>query len=807
MNPRDNPVYRLDDLEIDAQSACVRRGSKELHMRRQAFQVLLYLVEKRQRFVSKAELHETLWRDTAVTDNALVQCIAEIRRVLGDDTHKPRFIRTIPKAGYRFVAPVERLQEDEPPAVHWKDGPHPPQPAPGNDAALSPTSVTAAPLSMRRPASRRGAALFLLAAVLILLSAAAAWMIFQWTAATRVPVTLSPSPGKKTLAVMFFENRSGTSDMDWLREGLPDMIITDLARSNRLVVLSRQQLHLIFDRTGRQSTAPLRLDSALEIARKSRAEAVLLGSYATVGDQVRVDVQLHDVHSGQLLTAEHLIVNSPKEILSQVDLLAIKLESQLAAVPPESGAAGLSEVMTGNLEAYRFYSLGLEKANAFENAEAIGLLKRAIQLDPKFAMAYARIGYAYAVTDFLPEMGKPFLEKAFELSNRLTEKDRLYIAAWYAIARGDYPDAVRTFRRMIVLYPLETEAYWRLGRLLHGEQRTEEGLAVLRQGLVIDPEAKDLYNGLGVVLLGLYRYPEAIEAEKHFVELAPMEANSHDSLGMSYQQAGYHDMAVAEYLKALELNRRFEPSLIHLGDAYFQQGQYRAAIQQYQQYIQVTQSRLARALGYSNIAYVYRHKGDLHRAAQAAENEIRLEGGAVWNSLVLAYDRHDRDSAARLRQKLFARLPYPQRGARRDLRSQDYYRGYLELLDGRDDHAIDDFKQALKSVPPTSGIDLHEDCLANAYLKLGRWNEAIDEYRRILGFNPNYPLAEFHLGQALEGRGDKEQARAAYEKFLQTWRNADADVPEVIEAKRRLTGLPNASRRPAVTTRIQRKTE
>ncbi|PYX77995.1 MAG: hypothetical protein DMG70_33205, partial [Acidobacteria bacterium] len=156
----------------------------------------------------------------------------------------------------------------------------------------------------------------------------------------------------------------------------------------------------------------------------------------------------------------------------------------------------LSETMTDNLEAYRYYSLGVEKAQAFENTQAIRLLQKAIRLDPKFAMAYARIGYAYAVTDFVPQKGTPYLEKAFQLSDRLTEKDKLYLTSWYAIARGDYHAAIATLRQIIAQYPLETEAYWRLGRLLHGEEQPEEAIHVLQQGLAVDPDAKDLYNGL-----------------------------------------------------------------------------------------------------------------------------------------------------------------------------------------------------------------------------------------------------------------------------------------------------------------------
>src|SRR6266404_8494125 len=107
MNLVGRPVYRLDNVEIDVAQGCLKRGGEEQYLRQQAFDVLLYLLEQRDRVVAKEELIASIWRHTAVTDNALVQCITEIRRALGDDSHQPRFIRTLPKLGYRFIGNVE----------------------------------------------------------------------------------------------------------------------------------------------------------------------------------------------------------------------------------------------------------------------------------------------------------------------------------------------------------------------------------------------------------------------------------------------------------------------------------------------------------------------------------------------------------------------------------------------------------------------------------------------------------------------------------------------------------------------------
>jgi tetratricopeptide (TPR) repeat protein len=419
-------------------------------------------------------------------------------------------------------------------------------------------------------------------------------------------------------------------------------------------------------------------------------------------------------------------------------------------------------------------------------------LRKAIQLDPKFAMAYARIGYAYSVTDFLPEKGKPFLAKAIQLSDRLTPKDRLFVTAWYAIARQDYPGAIRTMQQIVDQYPLESEAYTRLARLLYGEERPRETIAVIQRGLVVDPEYGDFYNVLGVCFLGLGRYDEAIAAHQRYVQLAPNEPNAHDSLGMSFQQSGKYERAVAEYNGALSLDPEFEPAIIHLGDVYFQQGRYREAVRQYQRYIQVTGSDTARAVGYASIAQVYWRLGDFSRAEQAAGNETRYAKGVVWSALLLALERGETAKAARLRERFltyFRDVPYPGRGSRDELRSYEYYLGTLSLSDKQPDQAIAHFQAALRHLPPSSGMDLYEDCVGNAYLALARPDEAIQEYQRILRLNPSYPLAQYHLAQAHRRKGQVVEARAAYEGFLQIWKGADADLPEMVDARKELAAL------------------
>ena len=115
------PVYRFADVEVDAARGCIKLRGQEVHLWQQTFQVLLYLLERRERLVTKEELFEHIWKDAAVTDNALLQCIFDIRRSLGDDSRHPRFIKTFPKVGYRFIGPVEESYTEHPTTIEIEE--------------------------------------------------------------------------------------------------------------------------------------------------------------------------------------------------------------------------------------------------------------------------------------------------------------------------------------------------------------------------------------------------------------------------------------------------------------------------------------------------------------------------------------------------------------------------------------------------------------------------------------------------------------------------------------------------------------
>ena len=795
MKAVNSPLYRFEDFEVDQAAGSIRRDGQEQYLRQKSFQVLVFLLEHRNRVVTKDELISAVWEDVAVTDDTIVQSVMEIRRALGESARQPRLIKTMAKSGYRFIGRVEECSSEAPVVIQTRQSTTVEveyEEEFDNDSRRG--DLMTRRVELLTPVVKSPNRLLAIAAiaVAVVLLAVAAFFTLRAlrTTSPTAEVTLPQVAGRKAVAVIYFDNQSASADLDWLRQGLPDMIITGMSRSKKLTVLSRQQLYELFERTGRTTAERITLEEALDIARRSRAEAIVMGSFARLGDTIRIEAQIHDGQTGQLVASEFIVADRPDQILDQVDLLSVKLARHIAPAGPEQvSERGLGEVMTTNLQAYRYYSLAVEKTDAAHNKEALELLERSLALDPEFAMSHARIGYVYALGWNFAEQARPHLEKAYQLSHRLTEKDRLYIGAWYQIANYDFAGAIRGFRQIISQFPMEGEAYFRLGKVLFGEERADEAIEAFKQGLVADPEAKAIYNSLGGLYMCLGRHDEAIASHQRYLELAPTESNAYDSLGLSYQWAGRVNDAIEQYRRALELDPGFEVARIHLANLHFQQGRYREAIRECQRYIQDAPSDVERARGYASIAQTHLSKGDVDQARKATKQLTKYDKQQVRLYPGLALALGDKRQIEELTKQLPANWQSSFRGVRATLRFQYYFRGYVDLREGRVAEAIENFKEALRHYPAYWATDSYDDCLANAYLEANLLDEAIAEYNRILRLNPNYPLVHYHLAQAYERKGEYDQARSNYDRFLQVWSEADPDIPTVIDAKRRVSEL------------------
>lgn len=206
-------------------------------------------------------------------------------------------------------------------------------------------------------------------------------------------------------------------------------------------------------------------------------------------------------------------------------------------------------------------------------------------------------------------------------------------------------------------------------------------------------------------------------------------------------------------------------------------------IEAFKKYIAIAPSKLERACGFACLSQVYRSQGDLGAANEAARQAAIEEPLQVSELFILAAERGDWATTEKLKEKIFAGT-FSNRGVRQSRRLRFYFLGYLALKKGETETGLENFREALRHPPPTWNIDSYEDCLANAYLEVGRYNEAIAEYQRILLLNPNYPLARFSLAKAFEKQGMTQEARNSYQIFLEGWKNADFNIPQIIQAQK-----------------------
>ena len=254
-------IYRFDDVTVDGENFRVRKGGQDITLTPRAFDVLIFLIKNRGRAVEKQEIFDRVWKDTFVTDNALTKIIKEIRRAFEDDASQPRYIETVPKRGYRFIAELQAETEVE---------------TPDENSKTEKSRKTVAP-----PFSKGKKLLLLAALVLGAMLLAAGFLAFtEWRsemAALNAPID--------SIAVLPFENSTQDQNIEYLSDGLTENIINTLSRLPNLRVLPRSTVFYYKNKPEDPHT----------IGRILRVRAVLTGKVMQRGDRLTVQIELIDV--------------------------------------------------------------------------------------------------------------------------------------------------------------------------------------------------------------------------------------------------------------------------------------------------------------------------------------------------------------------------------------------------------------------------------------------------------------------------------------------------------------------------------
>jgi TolB-like protein/DNA-binding winged helix-turn-helix (wHTH) protein/Tfp pilus assembly protein PilF len=548
-------VRQFEEFELDPRSYCLSRGGNAVRLERIPLKLLCLLVERSGQVVTRDEILERIWGKGVFIDSehAINTAVRKIRRALNDDADRPRFIVTIPGSGYRFVAPVlisngelklglvpngeaESAENGEPP-INGKSA------FPFRRAASDETQPRRRRYWLAGLLSVAGLGLLVGAmAVVVHLSRSA-----PSTSASNISAELPAPrlPAQPSIAVLPFINLSGDREQEYFSDGITDDLITDLARLPGLFVIARESTF-----TYKGKAAKLR-----DVSRELGVRYVLAGSVRKAGGQLRITAQLADATTGAQLWAERY--NRPlRDVFALQDEIVRRIITTLNLQLALSQKGFLIPRSTENLEAYDDMLHGMEnlvRVTKEGYAKAREMLEKAIELDPRYAWAYATLGFNYCLGWGLAFNPDPDgLEQAFKMEQRAIALDDSLsfphgVMGLIYTLNGRHDQALTAVQRGIALDPNSALGYFWLAEVLNNQVRPSEALAAVEKAMRLDPRNPDSYlwqRGKAYALLG--RWKESIPALKRLLDLQPGHLWAHAILAFDYSFLGDGDGARAE---------------------------------------------------------------------------------------------------------------------------------------------------------------------------------------------------------------------------------------------------------------------
>src|SRR5271170_2408552 len=546
-------------FELDLRAGELRKYGLKVRLQEQPFQILAMLVEHPGEVVTREELQRNLWpADTFVDfDHGLNKAINKIREALGDSAESPRFIETVTRRGYRFLADVKIVDAAAARGQEVGAGTGAPVGAVGPAAAVEEAAL---PRFRPVPLAWKICAIVLL----VLIAGFVIWKLRRGGGGT---------PVIRSLAVLPLESLSNDASQDYFADGMTDELITDLGQISALRVISRTSVM-----TYKHARKPLP-----EIARELNVDAVVEGTVLRSGDRVRISAQLIEAASDKHLWAQSYEgeLRDTLELQSKV-ARAIADQIQIKLNPQEQAA--LKNVKAVDAQAYESYLKGRyfwNKRTADGLKVARAYFDQAIEEDPNYAEAYSGLADTYALLGdwqyavMTPKEAFPKAKaaaiKALELDNTLSEAHNS-LAFCFDAFDWDFDAAGKEFQRSIELNPGYATAHhwyaWHLSLLGQYDKAIEE----MRKAKSLDPLSLIINADLAELLLIAHFYDESIIQSRKTIEMDPNFALAHNQLAQAYLQKHMNGEAIAELQKAVELSAGTPTFIANLARAYAASG-------------------------------------------------------------------------------------------------------------------------------------------------------------------------------------------------------------------------------------------
>ena len=764
LETRSSAILRFGVFEVDVRSGELRKQGVRVKLQEQPFHVLTVLLQCPGEVVSREELRNQNWpADTFVDfDNGLNTAINKLREALGDSADNPRFIETLPRRGYRFIAPVSSDEGSEKREL--------------------------------KPARRSGLNLLLgIAAALAIGAASTAGLYLRWKK--------SQVTEKDTIVLADFVNTTGDPAFDdTLKHGLR----AQLEQSPFLNLLSDQQVSEELRFMARQPSERLTSDLARDLCRRIGSKAVLDGSISSLGSHYVIDLSATNCQAGTSLGAAQSEAADKEHVLTALGAAGTKIRQKLG----ESLASihqydvPIERVTTASLEALHAYSLGMKYVDAHDYRGALPHFQRAVELDPNFASAYMRVANAAGYVEGQGTIRIENIEKAYALRDRVSRREYFHITARHFGNLENLEKSASEEELWAETYPRDAEAHFLLADIAMTKGNWEEAVKHGRLSVEFNPNDNRNYYNLAVSELALEQLDAAMgtceqavgrnKNDRHihlvrywisFVRRDPKEMEN--ELRVLRDLARENPEAQVEMLGVEGATEMYYGKLAR-GRAFFQAVQDVFARTG-------TGNDGGRTAYYSYWAFLNAELGNKREAreyVQRAAQQLRSRADFI---IALAAARAGEISLAEKFATEYDRDPPSSWWVQN--RHLPVARAALAMGRGRPAEAIAYLRVVNGDTSWMGNDPASLDGLVPAYLRgqgylqLGQGKEAAAEFQRLIdhpGIVVNSPfgaLARVGLARAYMLRGDTAKARAAYQDFLTLWKDADADIPILQQAK------------------------
>lgn len=499
----ESPTYRFGAFTLNTSQHLLLKGSLQVYLRPRTFQTLLYLVEHAGKLIPKDELLDAVWADAVVTENTLSQCIKELRQALEDEVSNPRYIKTVPRVGFEFIAPVEVLP-DESTEDTGESTSHPPPPATSGNG---------------KDFLKKGAGLFAALLVLFFLL----YLLFTGQSG----LTFS---ARDWVLVTDFTNYT---DAPVFSAALHTALEYELSRSRYVNIVPPVRVGDVLKRM--RKTPLVKIDETLarEIClRDGNIRAILSGSIEEIGGKYALTVKLINPKNGVTVKSFTEFAGNQGEVLPVIRKLARQVRESLgeSLLDIHKTEQQLEKVTTPSLKALELYSRAVVFAYHSDWEKARVLLEQAVAEDSTFAIAYNLLGFTYQWLGRLAKSRENF-RRAARLSNRVSDREKYFIlGSYYAFGLGDYSKGRDYYEVLLQLYP---DDYW-----------GHENLSLIY-----------LYSG---------DFQRAQEHKRARARLRPLQFTNYSDIGVEALFAGDVEKAHQYLTHALKLNPDIGFDLPHL---------------------------------------------------------------------------------------------------------------------------------------------------------------------------------------------------------------------------------------------------